>query len=552
MEDKVKKIGILFYHIIILILFFQNEYLKKIFQNNIEYIYFVCLVYVLISLYNNLYKYNNRYLLFYYLSYLYFNLLCIKSLGNLNILFFTINIIYIWRNILLIIQNELNIKNIYLNTYLSIFGVYYILKEKNIIRNYMNENFQIKLILILFLIWLIKENFEEISGKIKVFILKDFFRIIEFCQKILPFYLLKDGSLKIFPILLFGSIIEVIKNKEIKNKKIIFALSLNIIVIIISYLKCAIYGVDSKRNLIESIEVGIYLITLLNLNWNKKIIQESIYVFIVSSLLTIFSVIVLFSENAFKFTRYSDGFLIIPFGIKYSIISLLLLYIILKYLKYRLFPLFIINIFGVLLSGSRGPFGVFFILVLIMVGLLYKKNRQNLLKISIIVIIVGIAITLTNNNFKKRGILAIEGKDSSTIVRIKIYKEALRQFKNHPLLGNGIGSYGNVSKIENKNKKIENKNEYYALFYHTYSHNNVLGILSGIGILGLGTYIFLQYLLIKKLFKTNDFILGIIVYLCFELNGITDMTLIFYSIQKIMIFILVIVMSNKKVIKGNI
>ncbi|MGL5797286.1 MAG: hypothetical protein ACRCYT_03675, partial [Cetobacterium sp.] len=79
------------------------------------------------------------------------------------------------------------------------------------------------------------------------------------------------------------------------------------------------------------------------------------------------------------------------------------------------------------------------------------------------------------------------------------------------------------------------------------SHNNILQLLSSLGIIGGIIYLYYTYLILKELKKSKYFLLGLMLISYFELNGLLDYTIYFYKTEKILFFILgIIILFSKK------
>ncbi|MEG1009400.1 MAG: O-antigen ligase family protein [Clostridia bacterium] len=482
---------------------------------------------------------------------IYMNLVILLDINSSYIYIYILNIYIAFKNILDSLEESFKFKDSLLINIMWILGPYYLFKEKFILREQLEDSLKLKTIIVFYSFLILlnifyknKETFKNRDFK------RGLFRVFEIIQVTFPFYLLKDGGLKTYPLIILVACGTILKNKKIegiKEYKYIYSF----IILWGSITGLSLLGVNpisqvSKEYLLKTIGLIGYLILLLQLEWKEEIRKKAMCIFIFSSFLTVMAVIIQFTKNNFLFIRYTDGYLIIPFGIKSSIIAIIILYIILMYKKIELLPFFILGLFGVVLSGSRGPFGALLVCLFLMIALLYRKQwKKFCISIMVVVLILGILLKITPS-ISNRIKLMTEGKDGSTKTRIYIYKESLRQFLKKPLLGNGIGRYQEVSLVDNKNKGDVSSDEWVGLYHHTYSHNNILGLLSGVGILGFLSYYLFQLSLLFNFKNKKDFILGAILILSFELNGITDMSLIFFRIQEILFFVYVLILKENK------
>lgn len=497
---------------------------------------------------------------------IYVNIVFILQFNKNYIFLFLIGIYIAIKNLLDVLEETFSYNDKFLKYLIWIISPYYLLKEKFIFRDLLenNKNFKSYIFVLSSLILIVsllknkeklKNYFEKNKKNKEVFRA----RFLEILEVTFPFYLLKDGGLKTYPVLIVLVIINLKKEKIIKNigkyKYIYLSLLIYSIICTLSFLLNKNMSETGNEYLKKVWLLAIYIIVLLNGIWNEKILKKAIAIFIYSSFFTILSVIIQFTKNNYLWIRYSDGYLIIPFGIKCGIIATIVFYYILKEKKYEIIPYFIVSIFGIFLSGSRGPF-VSIILVLIFMMIVVLKNSLQKLLLSLIFIMVFLVeIIPENNNILKRLEFAKSGRDGSTITRMYIYKESIRQFIDKPILGNSLGNYQEIAKKFYKTKENDirknNMNKWYAIFYHTYSHNNILGLVSGIGIFGFLSYVAVQLIFLKNFIKKSSCLLGISLMLIFELNGITDMTIIFYRIQQILMFIYILILNDKENLESN-
>ena len=182
-------------------------------------------------------------------------------------------------------------------------------------------------------------------------------------------------------------------------------------------------------------------------------------------------------------------------GVKMAISSLIAVYFGKEKKKIYFYVLAIICLSITILSGSRKA------LVLIIVGLFFlftitvEKRKRIIAGIPILMglvyllwdlimtvpefyNVIGIRMILMINGFLGQGYV-----DSSTLVRIDMIEQGMQLFKERPIFGYGIANFSVLST------------------YATYSHNNYVELLVGVGIVGALFYYCLYFGLVVKLVR---------------------------------------------------
>lgn len=143
------------------------------------------------------------------------------------------------------------------------------------------------------------------------------------------------------------------------------------------------------------------------------------------------------------------------------------------------------------------------ILLMILLCLLPSKNFQRLACFSILAIVVLFEVFVCfqgkgfeNNDLARWFLIDVLGKDMTFTNRTNMWDAALRVIVESPIWG-----YGNVDE-----KWFISQMSSQAIG----SHNFILGILINGGIIGLGLYLYIFYIALRKLIAYNDFFSNVI------------------------------------------
>ena len=190
---------------------------------------------------------------------------------------------------------------------------------------------------------------------------------------------------------------------------------------------------------------------------------------------------------------------------------------------------------GVLLTGSKTAFlGVLLTIILFIINSNMDIKRKISLSILAIIGIIFIIFLIMNNEIfysilgrRIEKSLGINGMtvDDSTIIRYQMLVDGINFFEKNPILGNGLDSYRILSQ------------------YATYSHNNFIELLVGIGIVGFISYykmFYLAYSFRNKTQYSNLFNTLIIVFFVLSISSVQ-------YLQKYMYLIILLGMSNQTI-----
>lgn len=226
-----------------------------------------------------------------------------------------------------------------------------------------------------------------------------------------------------------------------------------------------------------------------------------------------------------------------------TFLILLYLALMIKDKKNRIFLLIfsVISLILMLFTQVRGMFIVVFILI-ILLAILVKEKIFRRIVMATFLISLAIGIKFSNSNYINR--YENIGRDTSSLARVEVYKEAFRIFNNNKL--NGIGFEGFI--------KAQDKNNYKYLDMYYHPHNLTLKLLSETGIIGfMGYYLFIAsiFLALWKEYKNNNrySLIGIITLLTLFIYENTD--IIFVTVSALPYVFFIIGISLNSVYKKN-
>ncbi|MED3758928.1 O-antigen ligase family protein [Peribacillus frigoritolerans] len=269
----------------------------------------------------------------------------------------------------------------------------------------------------------------------------------------------------------------------------------------------AFFAIDQENTLskIETL-VLIFILMFSFINYidtNEKL-RKLMFYFVISG--AVASIYVLFTSDFSHITRFGEELANLNrLGVIIGVSAIFCFYFIVIEKKYLCFPLFLIMFFVILLTGSRSA--LIFILFNI-IFILFSSNRKGfynkfkyliisaflastifymIFNIPILYQIIGIRIEDLLSFFSEEGT-----EETSINIRANMLASGIEMFKNQPLTGYGLGNYGFVFSRDYGGRE-------------TYSHNNLIELLVGVGILGAITFYIIQSLVIKELFRASRY-----------------------------------------------
>lgn len=153
----------------------------------------------------------------------------------------------------------------------------------------------------------------------------------------------------------------------------------------------------------------------------------------------------------------------------------------------RLFhlSLIMVNISMVLFSGARGAMvGMAVTFLYLSYGYIIKRKRFVILAVTVSLISYAVTKLIGQNSdslgLKRISLLFKDDLGVSSSGRSIYYETAISQFKEHPILGNGVATFSN------------------KFGFYTYPHNLLLEILTQFGIIGLIAVLIIAVYVIKN------------------------------------------------------
>lgn len=138
--------------------------------------------------------------------------------------------------------------------------------------------------------------------------------------------------------------------------------------------------------------------------------------------------------------------------------------------------LFLLGFAALIINGTRGAWVALAPVFIVLMGY-YSLQNKKLLAICLAFLVIAGGVLSTSKNFTYKLNTTIKRTDASTRERYAIWEGAFNMFKDHPILGVGLGQY----KDNYQNKYILKKARHRKL---THAHNNVMQMLAENGIVG--------------------------------------------------------------------
>lgn len=414
--------------------------------------------------------------------------------------------------------------------------------------------------------------FQNIGRKILINIKKiSLENIINFLIVIYPFFLIKRGnSLDILYAIVIIKIIDCIKKRNLnlnKNEKILvlFAIA-SIVIFIISTIGKDIseYTVMHLKSYVLNV---ILFIVVLQGNINKKMLIKMYKSFWIISFIPICIIYPILLNSDFMFGRISGYWNISTYSFLVLVLATFSLYMSLAKKNYEfLFTTLLLYIL-ILFSGTR----MIWLVTLISTGIIpILLKSKKIFFITLLLMILGTSYykSLDNDNpikMRSQAFFRIK-EDTSSGIRVYMYKESVEQFLEKPILGHGFCTYGKIASERHKNDKIlqnelEGSKKYYAYFYYYHAHSNFFDLLSGTGILGiLGFYLFNIYILLIFIKSRNCYKylanIGILLWIAFHFYSISDVTLYMSRVTESYLFLSAVllgyILKNKNLMECKI
>lgn len=151
-----------------------------------------------------------------------------------------------------------------------------------------------------------------------------------------------------------------------------------------------------------------------------------------------------------------------------------------------------LSFFSLIWNGSRAAW---LAVPMACLGVCFFKSKK-LFLISLCVLTIG--YHYLPSAYKSRAMTTFEVSSWS---RIELYKTAIKIFKVYPFFGAGIGMY---EKLLHTERFIPKDSSFEGVVIHRHAHNVYLEILSEMGIIGLGAFLWMFFLFFYKVFLNNS------------------------------------------------
>ena len=195
---------------------------------------------------------------------------------------------------------------------------------------------------------------------------------------------------------------------------------------------------------------------------------------------------------------------------------------VIKSMYIPLVMLFIYHMVKTSVAGAYGGFAAGLLIMLFLYGVLYKNKKVKIATVStaIFIIVFGSYFFLfhkdnfitRNNAFAARVAYELSWSKNTFQTRLISWEAAFKDWHNHPLMGTG---YGNFAITFDKYFQAHFYDETRTETYFDRAHNNLVDILSNMGLFGLITYLSIYvalfyYLIVgyrKGKFNLHEFII---------------------------------------------
>ena len=152
--------------------------------------------------------------------------------------------------------------------------------------------------------------------------------------------------------------------------------------------------------------------------------------------------------------------------------------------------LFLLGFAALIINGTRGAWVGLAPVFIILMGY-YGLQIKKLLAICFVFLVVAGGLLSTYKNFTYKLNTNNKRTDASTRERYAIWEGAFNMFKDHPLLGVGLGQYKDSYQKKYILKKATNKKL-------THAHNNLMQMLAENGIVGCVGFLSLVFYIIGR------------------------------------------------------
>jgi O-antigen ligase len=193
-----------------------------------------------------------------------------------------------------------------------------------------------------------------------------------------------------------------------------------------------------------------------------------------------------------------------------------------KNYKFILFVLDLLFLFNLIFTKTRGAW-LGFLAAIVVLGFLKSKKVLFIAMICLLIIFISLPNIYTERFISSFNIEYNLKTNSSNATRIGLWYSAIKMFIDNPINGVGYDQYRNAYIDEYKIEGI-------PPFSH--SHNNLLNYAAELGLLGLVSFFYLMYVVLKnliiyyKIIENTNYKLfylgGILVFVIYNVQGLTE------------------------------
>ena len=204
-----------------------------------------------------------------------------------------------------------------------------------------------------------------------------------------------------------------------------------------------------------------------------------------------------------------------------------------------------IFIYLVITQQVRATYISFGIITLIMLGYIVyeiKNWKKYLILIGVLSVFLFGGYNLKNTNYARRLISIGNTKNnSSNLARLHYWEKAIECFKENPI--NGIG----FRKFNKNNRELEIKQKYKESFTH--AHNEFLGIIAELGIIGALLWYLFKYKYILSAWKIKENILGkylLLIFIAFEIQNLFESYIVNRNMYRLLFILMGLILLSVK------
>lgn len=182
--------------------------------------------------------------------------------------------------------------------------------------------------------------------------------------------------------------------------------------------------------------------------------------------------------------------------------------------------LLVLGVAALIFNGTRGGWLAVGITLLCLLLYYVMQNRKNLV-IGVVLLSIGTGILYNNDDFMHRVSTITNNKYQSNSERLLMWQSAWHMFKDHPVLGVGLGQYKDNYQQKYISPKAKEP-------YLNHAHNNFMQMLAENGIIGfIGFVSMFSYIIfhnLKNFYRNKNpyALMACAMTICLLLQGLTE------------------------------